>query len=168
MTYGCPVGGTGEFTTRARGPARRAESWASTPAVRRSMLSNRSRDTKPEIAVRRLVHAAGLRYRVDFRPLAGLNRRADIVFPGLKIAIFIDGCFWHGCPEHHTVAESNGEYWASKVTRNRARDRETDHALESYDWLVLRAWEHEPAEEVAQRVIDAVQARRTNAFSRRP
>ena len=73
--------------------------------------------------MRRLVHAAGLRYRVDARPLAQLNRRADMVFSRAKVAVFIDGCFWHGCPEHHTVARSNASYWAEKVARNRERDR---------------------------------------------
>ena len=131
------------------------------------MQGNRQRDTKPEVAVRRLVHAAGLRYRVDFRPLTSLNRRADMVFPRLKIAVFIDGCFWHGCPEHHTVAKSNAEYWAAKITLNRERDRHTDQVLESHGWVVLRAWEHEPADEVANRVIDAVTIRRADPLSRR-
>lgn len=144
-----------------------AESWASTPAVRRSMQGNRRRDTKPEVAVRRLVHAAGLRYRVDFKPLKLLNRRADMVFPRLKIAVFVDGCFWHGCPKHHTVAESNAVYWAEKVRRNQQRDRHTDQVLESDGWVVLRAWEHEPPEDVAERVIDAVRARRADALSQR-
>lgn len=90
-----------------------------------------------------------------------------MVFPRLKIAVFIDGCFWHGCPEHHTVARSNAEYWAAKVARNRERDCHTDQVLESGGWMVLRAWEHEPADEVAQRVINAVRARRSDALSRR-
>lgn len=124
------------------------------------MQGNRRRDTKPEIAVRRLVHAAGLRYRVDHRPLKCLNRRADLVFPRQKIAVFIDGCFWHGCAEHHTVARSNETFWAEKVRRNRERDRDTDARLDADGWLILRAWEHEPPADVAQRVIDAVKARR--------
>lgn len=140
--------------------SRAVGTWASTPAVRRSMQGNRRRDTKPEVAVRRLVHASGLRYRVDFRPLTSLNRRADLVFTRHKIAVFIDGCFWHGCPDHHTVARSNKEYWAAKVSQNRERDHDTDRALRSAGWTVLRAWEHEPAGEVARRVIDAVEARR--------
>ena len=131
------------------------------------MQGNRARDTKPEVAVRRLVHAAGLRYRVDFRPLTSLNRRADMVFVRLKIAVFIDGCFWHGCPEHHTVSRSNEAYWSEKVRRNRERDRHTDQVLETEDWTVLRAWEHEPAEEVAARVIGAVEVRRAESFSQR-
>lgn len=143
------------------------DSWAATPGVRRSMQGNRRRDTKPEIAVRRLVHAAGLRYRVDHKPLGSLNRRADLVFPRQKIAVFIDGCFWHGCPEHHTVARSNETFWAEKVRRNRERDRDTDERLESNGWLILRAWEHEPPADVAQRVIEAVKARRGQPLTQR-
>lgn len=143
------------------------ESWATSDGVRRSMKGNRRRDTKPELAVRRLVHAAGLRYRVDARPLPDVNRRADLLFTRAKVAVFIDGCFWHGCPEHHTVAKSNAEYWAQKVERNRERDRHTDQALQSHGWAVLRAWEHEVPDDVAERVIDVVRARRAGALSQR-
>lgn len=120
------------------------------------MRGNRGRDTKPELAIRRLVHAEGLRYRVDARPLAEVNRRADIVFSRAKVAVFIDGCFWHGCPTHHTVAKSNAIYWADKVARNRERDEETDRLLSEAGWTVIRAWEHEVPEAVAKRVIEAV------------
>ena len=120
------------------------------------MQGNRGRDTKPELAIRRLVHAAGLRYRVDARPLAQLNRRADMVFSRAKVAVFVDGCFWHGCPTHHTVARSNASYWADKVTTNRDRDAETDRLLAEAGWTVIRAWEHEAPQAVAQQVIGAV------------
>ena len=133
-----------------------ANSWASSAAVRRGMQSNRSRDTKPEIAVRRAVHALGLRYRVDARPLPGLNRRADLVFTRAKVAVFVDGCFWHGCPDHHTVAKANATYWADKVRSNRERDADTDELLSEAGWTVVRAWEHEDAADVAQRVVGAV------------
>lgn len=124
------------------------------------MQSNRGRDTKPELAIRRAVYAAGLRYRVDARPLKGLNRRADIVFFGLRIAVFVDGCFWHGCPEHHTVARANAGYWAEKVRRNHERDVETDRALSAADWMVIRIWEHENPAAAARNVVAAVEARR--------
>ncbi|MCX6407720.1 MAG: very short patch repair endonuclease [Propionibacteriales bacterium] len=124
--------------------------------MRRSMQGNRGRDTKPEIAVRRRVHAAGLRYRVDFRPLPSLNRRADLVFTRRRIAVFIDGCFWHGCPEHHTIAKSNGSFWAEKARRNRERDRETDQILLGEGWEVVRAWEHEDPADVAARIVKLV------------
>src|SRR2546423_997898 len=94
-------------------------SWASSPAARKVMLGNRCRDTKPELAVRRLLHAAGLRYRVAVRPEPSLRRTADIVFTKQRIAVFIDGCFWHGCARHRpTPAKANSEYWRSKLTRN--------------------------------------------------
>ena len=141
-----------------------AGSWASTPGTRRSMLGNRGRDTKPELAIRRLVHAAGLRYRVDKRPLIDLNRRADMVFSRAKVAVFIDGCFWHGCPTHHTVARSNASYWADKVVSNRERDAETDRLLAEAGWTVIRAWEHEVPAAVAKQIVGTV---RRADFNRR-
>ena len=106
-----------------------ARSWASSPATRASMRGNRSRDTKPELALRSTVHAAGLRYRVAARPLADLRRTADLVFRSARVAVFVDGCFWHGCPSHHTKASANADYWAQKVDENRNRDRDTDARL---------------------------------------
>ncbi|WP_308066114.1 very short patch repair endonuclease [Mycobacterium fragae] len=136
-----------------------AESWASTPLVRRRMQTNRRRDTGPELAVRRAVHALGLRYRVDTRPVPSLNRRADMVFTRWKVAVFVDGCFWHGCSSHHTVSRTNSEFWATKVKMNMARDAETDRLLTQAGWLVVRVWEHEPASEAAGRVLQAVRQR---------
>ncbi|MBW9205374.1 very short patch repair endonuclease [Mumia sp. zg.B17] len=136
-------------------------SWASSEATRRSMKANRGRDTAPELAVRRIVHARGLRYRVDTRPIAVLNRRADLVFPRVKVAVFIDGCFWHGCPEHHTVAKVNASYWAEKVADNRQRDLDTSARLQEEGWLVLRFWEHQLPSEVADAIERAVRHRRT-------
>lgn len=130
-------------------------SWASTAGARRSMLANRRRDTSPELAVRRLIHATGLRYRVDFAPLGG-RRRADIVFTRRRIAVFIDGCFWHGCPEHATYPKRNSDYWLPKLERNIERDRETDLLLSGAGWTVLRFWEHEDPAHVAARIRAAV------------
>ncbi|MFD7745854.1 very short patch repair endonuclease [Streptomyces sp. NPDC059698] len=107
------------------------------------MQANRSRDTKPELALRRAVHARGLRYRVATRPLPALRRTADLVFPRQKVAVFLDGCFWHGCPEHHTKAARNSEYWKAKVRRNRERDVDTTERLTGEGWVVIRFWEHE-------------------------
>lgn len=137
-----------------------AGSWASNAGVRRSMQSNKRRDTKPELALRKAVHALGLRYRVDAKPLAELRRRADMVFTGTKVAVFLDGCFWHGCPEHHTVAKANAAFWADKVSGNRQRDRDTDARLTAAGWTVVRVWEHEDPAEAAQRVAGVVRARR--------
>lgn len=126
------------------------------------MRANRSRDTKPEMAIRRLVHAAGLRYQVDAKPVQSLNRRADLVFRGPKVAIFVDGCFWHGCPEHHTVAQTNAGFWAEKVRRTRERDVETTTALEAAGWIAVRVWEHEDPVAAASRVISVVRMRSKN------
>jgi DNA mismatch endonuclease (patch repair protein) len=123
------------------------------------MQSNRSRDTKPELALRSAVHARGLRYRVAAKPLTGLRRTADLVFPRAKVAVFLDGCFWHGCPEHHTVAASNATFWADKVAGNRTRDRDTDSRLADAGWVSVRVWEHEDPVEAARRVEEVVRGR---------
>ncbi len=122
------------------------------------MQSNRRRDTKPELAIRALLHAAGLRYRVDFAPLGG-RRRADIVFTRAKIAVFVDGCFWHGCPLHATLPKHNSNYWVPKLQRNIDRDRDTDEQLRSAGWTVFRCWEHESPTEVADRIKRLVNRR---------
>ncbi|MFZ5869387.1 MAG: very short patch repair endonuclease [Actinomycetota bacterium] len=138
------------------------EPWASSPAARRAMQGNRSRDTKPELAVRRLIHAAGLRYRVDVRPKRDLPRRADIMFTRQRIAVFIDGCYWHGCEQHVRVpSKANADYWNKKLARNVERDTETTALLEQAGWRVLRYWEHEAPESVAESIVRAV--RRTAA-----
>ncbi len=121
------------------------------------MQGNRSRDTAPEWAVRRLIHKAGLRYRVAVRPIKSLRRRADIVFPKERIAVFVDGCFWHACPEHFVAPKTHAEYWEPKIERNRLRDVNTNRVLADAGWTVLRFWAHEPPEQVAKSVIAAVQ-----------
>ena len=117
------------------------------------MIANRRRDTQPELRVRRLLHAAGLRYRVDVAPLRGLRSRADIVFTRQRIAVFIDGCFWHGCPAHGVAPKTNAEYWGPKLARNRARDLDVSKQLAESGWAVLRFWEHEPPEDVARIIM---------------
>jgi DNA mismatch endonuclease (patch repair protein) len=116
------------------------------------MQGNRSRDTAPELAVRRLVHAMGMRYLVNTRPVAHLRRTADLVFRGPRVAVFIDGCYWHGCPNHFRQPIANADYWRDKIARNRARDAETDELLRREGWTVLRFWSHEPPPTVAQAV----------------
>ncbi|NEW42780.1 very short patch repair endonuclease [Nocardia cyriacigeorgica] len=130
-----------------------AASWASSPGRRRNMQANRSRDTKPELEVRRALHALGLRYRVAFAPNPGLRRRADVVFTRARVAVFIDGCFWHGCPEHgRSSFNHNSHYWPAKIAANVARDADTTQQLRQSGWLVLRFWEHENSVEVAERI----------------
>lgn len=135
-------------------------SWASSAARRRNMQAIRRRDTKPEWRIRQLVHARGLRYRVDARPVKELRRTADLVFGPAKVAVFIDGCYWHGCPEHYVPPKTNEHYWSDKVRRNMTRDRDTDQQLTDAGWLVLRFWEHETSDSCADRITAVVSERR--------
>lgn len=118
------------------------------------------KNTAPELAVRRAVHALGLRYRVDRSPVRGVRSRADLVFGPPRIAVYIDGCFWHGCPTHATVPKANRDWWLQKLEANQARDRRTTETLTAHGWLVLRFWEHEDPVEVATAIAEAVRARR--------
>lgn len=127
-------------------------SWASSPAIRVIMRANKGRDTRPELAVRSAVHALGLRYRVGIRPVPVIRRTADIVFPREKVAVFVDGCFWHGCPEHHRPAKQNAEFWTAKIEGNIARDSDTDSRLQEAGWRVIRIWEHEQPTSAAERI----------------
>ncbi len=120
------------------------------------MQGNKSRDTKPEMAVRRAVHAMGLRYRIAARPLAGLSRTADLVFCRARIAVFVDGCFWHGCPAHHVPPRTNANYWAAKISGNKVRDRDTTVLLRAAGWTVLRFWSHEDPRAVAAKICQVV------------
>jgi len=120
------------------------------------MRGNKGRDTGPELALRSAVHALGLRYRVSHRPLEGLRRTADLAFTKARVAVFLDGCFWHGCPDHHSTPATNRDYWAGKVAGNRARDRDTDSRLAAAGWRVVRVWEHEDPASAALRVLGAV------------
>jgi len=136
------------------------ESWASSEANRASMLGNRSRDTAPELALRRAVHAMGLRYRVATRPLKDLRRTADLVFPTERVAVEVLGCFWHGCPEHFRLPATNRGYWEPKIARNRERDAELAERLAAEGWDLVVVWEHDDVAESAERVRAAVLARR--------
>ncbi|MGI9091522.1 MAG: very short patch repair endonuclease [Gemmatimonadaceae bacterium] len=124
------------------------------------MQGNRARDTAPELAVRRNLHSMGLRYRVNVRPVPSLRRTADIAFLRQRIAVFIDGCYWHGCPDHYTAPKANAQFWREKVQRNRSRDMETHQRLTDEGWTVLRFWTHEDPADTAAAVAAAVQAHR--------
>lgn len=106
--------------------------------------------------LRRALFARGLRYRLDRAPIRGMRRRADIVFGPAKVAVYVDGCFWHSCPEHATVPKNNREWWIAKLAANVARDRDTDRQLSEAGWRVIRVWEHEDMEAAAGRVMRAV------------
>jgi DNA mismatch endonuclease (patch repair protein) len=101
------------------------------------MARTGGRDTKPERELRQILHGRSLRYRVDRRVLADVRRRADVVFPAAHVAVFVDGCFWHGCPEHATWPAHNAEFWRKKIETNRLRDRDTDRRLEAAGWNVI-------------------------------
>lgn len=124
------------------------------------MQAQRTRDTEPEIALRRELYRRGYRYRVHRRPLTGLRRQADLVFVGAKVAVFVHGCFWHGCPEHATQPKANEAFWRTKLDRNRERDAETLAALEAAGWANVVVWEHEDPRAAADRVGALVDLRR--------
>lgn len=123
------------------------------------MRANRSRDTGPELAIRSRLYSRGYRYRVNFRPERDIRRTADIVFRSARVAVFIDGCFWHGCPIHGTFPKSNARYWASKIHQNRERDMETTRLLEARGWTVLRIWEHEPVDRAVEQIAASLPRR---------
>jgi DNA mismatch endonuclease (patch repair protein) len=126
---------------------------ASDAAALRRMRTQRQTGTKPEIILRRVLHARGFRYRVDAPlPLPGLRRRADLLFRGARVAVFVDGCYWHSCPEHGTKPKANAPWWSDKLAANVARDRETDQRLAAAGWLSIRVWEHEPPDTAANRI----------------
>jgi DNA mismatch endonuclease, patch repair protein len=126
---------------------------APTPEIRRRMKRQRRGDTRPEIAVRKALHAAGVRFRIDVRLEPDLRVRGDIVWRRRKVVVFIDGCFWHRCPVHRTEPKNNAEWWDAKLTANVARDRRTDAVLRERGWTVLRYWEHEAPEDICAHIV---------------
>ena len=140
--------------------AAKKEPIPSSKSVSHRMSNTGQRDTPAEMKIRRRLHAMGLRYRVDIPVLKRLRRRPDIVFTKARVAVFVDGCFWHGCPEHGTWPKRNAEFWRDKIETNRRRDRDTNERLEAAGWKVIRVWEHEDPEEAAERIASAVRERR--------
>lgn len=130
------------------------------PETARRMARVRHRDTAAELALRRSLFAAGLRYRVQY-PVEGKPRRTiDIAFTRAKVAVFVDGCYWHGCPVHGTQARNNAAWWRSKIATNQQRDVDTSTHLERLGWVVIRVWEHEGTGEGLARVVAALAAQR--------
>lgn len=121
------------------------------------MRSNRRRDTSIELALRSVLHARGFRYRVDYAPV-NLRRRADVVFTAHRVAVFVDGCFWHGCPQHYVAPKSNWEFWSAKVAANRARDIATSEELRHAGWTAVRIWEHVALADAVRMVEEALGA----------
>lgn len=132
----------------------------SAPEASRRMQGVRQQNTSAETAVRRELHAHGLRYRVQVPVLTKPRRVADVAFIGLRVAVFVDGCFWHGCPEHATWPKANANFWRAKILANKERDLDTDRRLREAGWVVVRAWAHEAPSAVASRVIAVVRSRR--------
>jgi DNA mismatch endonuclease (patch repair protein) len=120
------------------------------------MAKVRQKGTDAEVALRREMYRIGLRYRIDYEVLRKPRRVADIAFPRQKIAIFVDGCFWHGCPEHATWPKRNAEFWQQKIEGNRKRDADTSERLRSVGWTVLRFWSHESPIEAARAVARVI------------
>jgi DNA mismatch endonuclease (patch repair protein) len=129
---------------------------ASSGAALNRMKLQARRDTQPEIQLRRELWRRGLRYRVDVAVLPGLRRRADIAFTRQRVAVFVDGCFWHACPKHATFPRSNKDWWAEKLNANVARDRDTDRRLRAAGWMVIRIWEHRDPGEAAEAIQQAL------------
>lgn len=129
---------------------------ASSEQVRRRMQRTPRRDTPCERLVRSALHRMGLRYRVDRAVIPTLRRRADVVFRRAKIVVFIDGCFWHGCPQHATWPKANAAWWREKIEANRLRDKDTNARLRDAGWTVLRVWEHEDPVQAASRIAKIV------------
>jgi DNA mismatch endonuclease (patch repair protein) len=120
------------------------------------MRGNRKENTKPEVRLRSVLHRRGLRFFKNARPERGIPCRVDIVFPRARLAVFVDGCFWHRCPEHGTAPRTNARYWSAKIARNVERDRENDKLLAESGWQVIRVWEHESVAAAADRVEQAL------------
>jgi DNA mismatch endonuclease, patch repair protein len=135
-----------------------------------NMRANRRTDTKPELALRRALHSRGYRYRKDYRlDLDGGKRvRPDIAFTARRVAVFVDGCFWHCCPDHGSKPAVNVGYWDPKLRRNVERDRAADIALQAAGWAVVRVWEHEPIETAVAAVLAALGSRPAAALARSP
>jgi DNA mismatch endonuclease, patch repair protein len=133
---------------------------ASTPGRSRTMAGIRRSNTRPELAIRSEVHRRGLRFRKDFRlDLGAVKPRPDLAFTRRRVAVFVDGCFWHCCPVHGKSPSQNTGYWNPKLARNQERDRLQEKALEAAGWTVLRIWEHEETVEAADRVEELLRSR---------
>lgn len=137
---------------------------ASSATARKVMLGNRS-ESEVERALRSALHARGLRFRKHFPPVPGVRCRADVSFTSHQVAVFVDGCFWHRCPQHGSHPKANSTWWKKKLDLNVERDRRKDSMLDQAGWTVVRLWEHEPLEVMVQKVLEALGA--SDSCSRR-
>lgn len=139
----------------------------SSPETSRRMAKVRQKGTSAELALRKELYRRGLRYRVDYGVLKKPRRVADVAFPGLKIAVFVDGCFWHGCPQHATWPKQNADFWRQKIEANRLRDADTNLRLLDSGWTALRFWEHESPIQAAETIAQAVAMAKAKRFASR-
>lgn len=123
------------------------------------MVRQRGTDTRPELALRSALHRMGLRFRLHAPVIPGVRRRVDIVFPGARVAVFVDGCYWHGCPVHGTQPKANAEWWQRKLAENRRRDADSNRRLAEEGWEVVRVWEHDDPATTARQIATHVRAR---------
>lgn len=123
------------------------------------MEAAKQQDTAPEVALRSALHQLGLRYRINVSPIPGMRRRADVVFPKARVAVYVHGCFWHGCPIHATWPKANAGFWRDKIESNRRRDADTDRALAAVGWLPIPIWEHEDPGAASEHIAIAVRER---------
>lgn len=128
----------------------------SSPEASRRMQRVRQKNTSAESALRRELHSLGLRYRVQVPVSTNPRRVADIVFTSPRVVVFVDGCFWHGCPEHATWPKQHAEFWRMKIVTNQERDRDTDRRLRADGWKVVRVWAHEAPRDAASRIAEIV------------
>lgn len=134
---------------------------ASSHEAAQRMRRVRQRNTGPEMALRRELHRRGLRYLVDQRVVGALGtQRPDLIFTGARVAVFVDGCFWHSCPMHGSMPSANRGWWEEKLAGNRSRDQASDSRLRDAGWGVIRIWEHEDPRTAADRIVELVSQRR--------
>jgi DNA mismatch endonuclease (patch repair protein) len=135
------------------------------PETRVRMQRMPRRDTKPEMALRRVLHRRGLRYRVSVRPLRGLRCQADVVFTRARVAVFVDSCLFHSCPKHLRLPKTNTDWWRQKLAWTQERDARNNAALAEAGWTVIRVWEHEDPAEAADRIEAALRRSATGVFT---
>jgi DNA mismatch endonuclease (patch repair protein) len=139
-----------------RARRRRGVPHASSEEALVRMKATRQRDTDAELRLRTELRRLGLHYRLHRAVVPGVRRRPDIVFGPARVAVFVDGCFWHGCPRHGTMAKANREFWEAKILQNKRRDRDTNRRLIGAGWRVVRVWEHEDPRRAARRIARVV------------
>ena len=130
------------------------------------MRATRRTGTSSELALQAELRNAGIHFEVDVQPLEGLRRRADVMIREISVAVFVDGCFWHGCEKHGTWPVANADYWKEKILTNRRRDADTDVALELAGWRVIRIWEHDDPRTCVEAIRARCQTMSAEAHSR--